>query len=284
MTIPASNSYDWVNHVRGNEDKLFFILGPCAIESEMHCLMMAEKLKVMAEHLDVRLIFKAAFDKANRQSVSSFRGIGMDEGLRVLERVRSDFQLPVVTDVHEAWQVDLVASVTDVIQIPAFLCRQTDLLLAAGRTGKVVHLKKGQFFRADKMNLMVNKIASAGNEKVWLCERGFTFGYSDLIVDMRNFPILKQFGKPVVFDATHAVQRPGDSGACSGGDRQFVACLAAAAVVQGIAGVFMEVHDNPEKALSDGPNMIRLSQLETLLSYLKDLDIMAKQRSVPLVT
>lgn len=275
---------DWLIQITDNNAPLFFILGPCAIESEQHCLMMAEHLKNLSKKLNFKLIFKAAFDKANRTSLQGFRGIGLEEGLRILKRVRDEFHLPILTDIHESWQAAVAAEVVDILQIPAFLCRQTDLLVAAGKTGKVIHIKKGQFVRAEKMSAVVEKIASTGNQHVWLCERGYTFGYEDLIVDYRNFSIMKRTTKPVVFDATHSVQRPGQLGPSTGGDRQYVASLAAAAVVQGIAGIFMEVHDHPEQAKSDGPNSIRLSQLEELVSYLMTLDQWTKQRPIPQVS
>ncbi|MBX9830532.1 3-deoxy-8-phosphooctulonate synthase [Candidatus Babeliales bacterium] len=271
----------WLEKMSGNEKPLFFILGPCALQDEAHTLMLAQELKKLSEQLSFNLIFKGSFDKANRISAKSYRSVGMDEGLRIFEKVKAEFDLPVVTDIHEAWQAAHVADVANVLQVPAFLCRQTDLLLAAGKTGRTVFIKKGQFVRPEKMGSLVDKVASTGNEQVWLGERGFTMGYEDLVVDPRNFPIMKRFGKPVVIDATHSVQRPGQLGDSSGGDRHFVPTIAAAAIVQGIAGIFMEVHEEPEKALCDGPNSVRLSQLPALLRYLVDLDAWAKQRPVP---
>jgi len=271
----------WLKEIKDNQGPLFFILGPCAIETETDTLKAAEFLKKLSEKLKFNLIFKAAFDKANRISLSSFRGHGLDEGLRILAKVKEQFDLPVLTDVHESDQVAAVAEVADVIQIPAMLCRQTDLLLAAGKTGKPVHVKKGQFFAPENMLGAIKKIESTGNEHVWLCERGYTFGYQNLVVDYRNFPIMKQLGKPVVFDATHAVQRPGGQGHASAGDRFMVSTLATAAASLGLAGIFMEVHENPEKALCDGPNMVRHSQLESLVAYLMDLDAWVKGRQAP---
>lgn len=273
--------YPWLNAVQGNQAPLFFMLGPCSIENEEDTLKSAEFLKNLSEKLKFRLIFKVAFDKANRISLSSFRGHGFDEGLRILRKVKAEFDLPIITDVHESVQVPAVAEVADVIQIPAMLCRQTDLLLAAGKTGKPVHVKKGQFFSAENMHGVIQKVESTGNSHVWLCERGYSFGYQNLVVDYRNFPIMKQFGKPVVFDATHAVQRPGGQGHASAGDRHMVATLATAAVSLGLAGVFMEVHENPEKALCDGPNMVRHSQLESLVGYLIELDAWVKAKKAP---
>ena len=271
----------WLKTVTGNQAPLFFILGPCSIENETDTLKAAEFLKSLSEKLKFNLIFKVAFDKANRLSLSSFRGHGLDEGLKILSKVKEQFDLPLITDIHESEQAAPVAEVVDVIQIPAMLCRQTDLLLAAGKTGKPVHVKKGQFFAPEDMQGVITKVESTGNENVWLCERGYSFGYKNLVVDYRNFPIMKQYGKPVVFDATHAVQRPGGQGHASGGDRFMVSTLATAAVSLGLAGVFMEVHANPEQALCDGPNMVRHSQLESLVAYLMDLDAWVKGRSAP---
>jgi len=269
--------------MRGNDKPLFFILGMCAMEGEAIALRHAEFLKKLSEKLGFKLIFKAAFDKANRISVTSGRGIGLDASLKIFEKIRREYELPVITDVHETFQVASVAEVVDVIQIPAMLCRQTDLLVAAGKTGKPVNLKKGQFLAPENMGVLAQKVISTGNEHVWLCERGTTFGYQNLIVDYRGFAIMKQSGYPIIFDATHSVQRPGGLGTASGGDRQFVSALAISAVAQGLAGIFMEVHEEPEKAVSDGPNSVRLADLENLLAYLIDLDAWTKSRSMPLV-
>ncbi|MFH0898197.1 MAG: 3-deoxy-8-phosphooctulonate synthase [bacterium] len=271
----------WIQRVQNNSEPLFFILGPCVIESKDHVLKMAEALKKLSEKLKFNFIFKSSFDKANRTSLQNYRGQSIDEGLKILEQVKKEFAIPAVTDIHETWQAQPVADVVDVLQIPAFLCRQTDLLIAAGKTGKIVHVKKGQFLDPEKMETIIKKISSTGNENIWLCERGYSFGYNNLVVDQRNFPIMKRTGKPVVFDATHSVQRPGGLGDTTGGDRQFISTLAAAAVVHGIAGIFMEVHDHPEKAPCDGPNMVRLSQLEDILRYLINLDAWSKQHPMP---
>lgn len=279
-----NNKSLWVTTVTGNNDPLFFMLGPCVIESEKHALFMAEQLCMLAEKLGFKFIFKSSLDKANRTSLENFRGIGFDAGLRVLENVKSSFGIPVVTDIHDTVHIDEVTSVVDVLQIPAFLCRQTDLLIAAGKTGKIINIKKGQFVAAETMEAVAAKVTSTGNQNVWLCERGYTFGYNNLIVDYRNFPIMKCCEKPIIFDATHSVQRPSNQGSCSGGDRQFVPALAAAAVVQGVAGVFMEVHDKPETALCDGPNSVRLSQLENLLTYLIELDAWTKSHTAPILS
>jgi 2-dehydro-3-deoxyphosphooctonate aldolase (KDO 8-P synthase) len=275
-----NNKFAWLNSV-SNDKPLFFILGPCAIEGEEHVLKIAAFLKNLSEKLNFKFVFKSSFDKANRTSAAGYRGVGIDEGLEILAKVKQKFEVPIISDIHESGQIDKVAAVVDILQIPAFLCRQTDLLIAAGKTGKLIHVKKGQFVTPESMEYVIKKIESADNTNIWLCERGYTMGYNNLVVDYRNFPIMKKFGKPVIFDATHAVQRPSGMGSCTTGDRQFVPNLAAAAIVQGIAGVFMEVHDNPETAPCDGPNMIRLSDLERLLKYLIDLDAFAKNNPTP---
>jgi 2-dehydro-3-deoxyphosphooctonate aldolase (KDO 8-P synthase) len=264
-----------------NKTPLFFILGPCVIESEEHSLKTAEFLKNLSEKLKFDFIFKSSFDKANRTSLENFRGVGMEKGCKILSRIRDEFDIPVITDIHAPEQAEFVADHVDVLQIPAFLCRQTDLLVAAGKTGKTINIKKGQFVSAESMGKALAKVTSTGNESVWLCERGYMFGYNNMVVDYRNFPILKTFGKPVIFDATHSVQRPSSQGGSSGGNREFVPTLASAAVAQRISGVFMEVHDTPEKALCDGPNLVRLSQLGDLLRYLIDLDAMVKENKAP---
>lgn len=280
MKPSNKTNFEWLYHV-GNDKPLFFILGPCALEGEDFVLRSAEFLTKLSEKLSFKLVFKTAFDKANRLALSSKRGVGIDEGLRILERVKKLFQVPLITDVHEVHQVPLVAQVVDIIQIPAFLCRQTDLLIEAGKTGLPIHLKKGQFLAPENIKSLAEKIESTGNEHVWLCERGFTFGYNNLIVDTRNYPIMKQMNKPVILDATHSVQRPGGLGLSSDGNREYVSCLAAAAIVQGIAGIFMEVHENPEAAHCDGPNMVRHSDLERLITYMLALDSWAKNNPVP---
>lgn len=272
---------EWVKKIGGNRDALFFILGPCAIENEAHSLKVAEYLKTLSEKLKFKLIFKSSFDKANRTTLQSYRSVGLDEGLRILEKVKKNLDVPVITDVHEVYQVEAVAQVVDVLQTPSFLCRQTDLLVAAGKMGKPINVKKGQFVTVEVMQHALKKIQATGNQNAWLCERGYTFGYNNLVVDYCNFPQMKACNVPVIFDVTHSVQRPGGLGNASGGDRSLVPALAAAAVVQGIAGMFMEVHEQPEKALSDGPNSVRLSDLEKLLSYLIDLDQWAKEREIP---
>ncbi len=252
----------------GQGAPLFFVAGPCVIESEGHALMMAERLKEAARELRVPLIFKASYDKANRSSVKSFRGPGLKEGLRILAKVKKEIGVAILTDVHEAAQAAPAAEVCDVIQIPAFLCRQTDLLIAAGKTGCVVNVKKGQFVSPWEMANVVEKIASTGNEKIIVTERGAMFGYQNLVVDMRAFPILRKLGYPVVFDVTHSVQLPGGQGKSSGGQPEFIEPLARAGVAAGVDGVFMEVHDNPAKALSDGANALALEKFKPLVEKL----------------
>lgn len=274
-------NFPWLNSLEGNDQPLFFILGPCVLESEKSVLTAAEFLKKLSQKLHFNFIFKASYDKANRTALSAFRGPKSHDGLRILERIRNEFSIPVITDVHETSHIKDAASVVDVLQIPAFLCRQTDLLIEAGKTGKPVNVKKGQFLAPEGMKSVAEKVASSGNKNIWLCERGYTFGYQNLIVDYRNFPIMKSFGYPVIFDVTHSVQHPGRLGNATGGDRTVVPSLAASAVVQGIAGIFMEVHENPEAALSDGPNSIRHKDLEKIITYLQDLDTWTKQRKIP---
>lgn len=247
----------------------FILAGPCVIEGREISLKTSAHLAKVAEKLDITLIFKSSFDKANRTSVTSFRGPGMDEGLDILAEVKRETGLPVVTDIHHPEQAAKVAEVADVLQIPAFLCRQTDLLVAAAKTGKVINIKKGQFLAPWDMKNAVDKVRASGNEQVWLTERGSTFGYNNLVVDMRSIPEMKKFDVPVVMDATHSVQLPGGQGGCSGGQREYVQVLAAAAVAAGADGVFMETHPDPDKAMCDGPNSLPLDQAEVLLTRLK---------------
>ncbi len=259
------------NIAMGRGAPLFFVAGPCVIESELHAMMMADRLAAVARELRMPLIFKASYDKANRSSVSSFRGPGMKEGLRILAEIKKRFALPILTDVHETSQAAPAAEVCDVIQIPAFLCRQTDLLIAAGKTGRAVNIKKGQFVSPWEMANAVEKIASTGNENIIVTERGASFGYQNLVVDMRSFPILRKLGYPVVFDATHSVQLPGGEGKSSGGQPEFIESLARAGVAAGVDGVFMEVHDNPAKALSDGANALALEKFRPLAERLMEI-------------
>ncbi|HEV2288615.1 MAG TPA: 3-deoxy-8-phosphooctulonate synthase [Candidatus Acidoferrales bacterium] len=256
---------------------LFVIAGPCVIESEKHAMTMAERLAAAARKLDVPLIFKASYDKANRSSVNSFRGPGLKEGLRILAKVKEKFGLPILADVHETSQAGPAAEVCDVIQIPAFLCRQTDLLIAAGETGRAVNVKKGQFVSPWEMGNAVEKIASTGNEKIIVTERGASFGYQNLVVDMRSFPILRKLGFPVVFDVTHSVQLPGGQGKSSGGQPEFIEPLARAGVAAGVDGIFMEVHDNPAEALSDGANALALEKFEPLVERVMKISAMVRE-------
>lgn len=249
----------------GDDCPLALIGGPCVIESGDFTLFMAEQIAKVCDRLGISFIFKSSFDKANRTSIDSFRGQNLETGLQILQRVKAEVGVPVLTDIHESYQAALVAEVVDVLQIPAFLCRQTDLLVAAAATGKVVNVKKGQFLGPWDMKNVVRKLESAGTKRILLTERGTSFGYNTLVVDFRSLPQMREFGYPVVFDATHSVQMPGGQGDKSGGQRQFVPDLARAAAAIGIDALFMEVHENPDIAPSDGPNMIPLAQLETVL-------------------
>ena len=262
----------------GNHLPLSIIAGPCAMESRDHALEMASALKEIAERQGMGLVYKSSFDKANRTSMSSARGIGLDKALAVFAEVKERLGLPVLTDVHENDQCAAVAEVVDILQIPAFLCRQTDLLVAAARTGRVVNVKKGQFLAPWDMANVAAKVTAAGNPNVMLTERGASFGYNTLVSDMRSLPIMAGTGAPVIFDATHSVQQPGGQGSTSGGQREFVPVLARAAVAVGVAGVFIETHQDPDKAPSDGPNMVPLREFEVLLAQLKAFDALAKGR------
>ena len=261
-----------------NNNSFFLIAGPCQIESESHSQFLAGAIKEICDSLGIALIYKSSFDKANRSSISTKRGVGIDKGLEILNGVKHQFGVPILTDIHETYQANEVAAAgVDILQIPAFLCRQTDLLLAAGKTGCAVNVKKGQFLAPQDMKNVADKIASTGNERIMLCERGYTHGYNNLVVDMRSLPIMASTGYPVVFDATHSVQQPGGMGERSGGDRTMVPYLARAAVATGcVAGVFMEVHEDPDNAPSDGPNMIRLDNLKNILEKLKHIDQIVK--------
>ena len=262
----------------GNDEKLFLIAGPCVIESEALALETAQALARIAERSGIGLVYKSSFDKANRTSHESFRGPGMEEGLRILERVRTDIRVPVITDVHEDTPVDEVASVVDVLQTPAFLCRQTDFIQSVARCGKPVNIKKGQFLAPWDMVHVADKAKATGNADIMLCERGASFGYNYLVSDMRALAVMRGTGCPVVFDATHSVQMPGGRGGSSGGQREFVPVLARSAVAAGVAGVFMETHPNPDQALSDGPNAWPLGRMEALLECLIAIDEAVKSR------
>lgn len=259
-----------------NNRPLKIIAGPCQMESKDHAFEMCGALKQLAHNMGVQFIYKTSYDKANRTSLSGKRGLGIDKGLQVFEELRDHFGVPVITDVHTEEQCKLAAQVVDVLQIPAFLCRQTDLLVAAAKTGKAINIKKGQFLAPWDMKNVANKVAESGNENIMLCERGASFGYNTLVSDMRSIPIMRETGYPVIYDATHSVQQPGGLGGASGGDRTMVPVLARAAVSVGVAGVFIETHQDPDNAPSDGPNMIKLSDLPDLLETLVSFDKIAK--------
>lgn len=259
-----------------NQSPLFFIAGPCAIESRSHALEVSAALKEIFSAAGIPFIYKSSFDKANRSSGAGFRGVGMKEGLSILAEVRESRNIPVLTDIHTAEQAAPVAEVVDYLQTPAFLCRQTDLILAAAATMKPVNIKKGQFLAPWEMENVVKKARSTGNERISVCERGTSFGYGNLVVDMRGLEIMKKFA-PVVFDATHSVQLPGAQGSCSGGQREFVPTLARAATAVGVAGIFMEVHPDPDKAPCDGPNMLAVKNIPYLLKLLYNIDLLNKR-------
>ena len=254
-----------VENVTFGDGRLAFILGPCVVESEQHAMFMAQEIKDVCAHVGVDFVYKSSFDKANRSSIDSFRGQGMEFGLEVLAKVKDEIGVPVITDIHEPWQAEKVAEVADMLQIPAFLCRQTDLLVAAAKTGKAVNVKKGQFLAPWDAKNIVDKLSEAGCEKILLTERGASFGYNNLVVDLRSFPIMRSFGVPVVFDVTHSLQLPGGLGKATGGQSQYIEDFARAGVACGVDAVFMEVHDDPANAPSDGPNQLPLGRLEGLL-------------------
>lgn len=260
----------------GLDQRLFLISGPCVIESEELCLEVAGTLQEITQNLGIPYIFKASFDKANRSSLESFRGFGMEAGLKILEKVRASIGVPVLTDVHEYTPLDEVAAVVDVVQTPAFLCRQTDFIQNVARTGKPINIKKGQFLAPWDMANVVKKARATGNQQIMVCERGASFGYNNLVSDMRSLAIMRNTGCPVVYDATHSVQLPGGQGKSSGGQREFIPTLARAAVAAGIAGVFMETHPKPEQAKSDGPNSWPLSRMQPLLETLVAIDLAVK--------
>lgn len=256
---------------------LFLIAGPCVVESESHALKMAHAIRSVTERTGVPYIFKASYDKANRTSINAHRGPGIDEALRILGRIRTDAGVPVLTDVHDVSQVRAASEVADVLQIPAFLSRQTDLIVEAARSGRAVNIKKGQFLAPNDMQNAIEKATSQGNEHVMITERGTSFGYNNLVVDFRSLPIMRGFGYPVIYDVTHSLQRPGGLGTSTGGDSQFIEYMARAGVACGVDGVFMEVHDNPAAALSDGPNSLPLERLEPLLEKLKAIHELVRQ-------
>ncbi len=268
-----------INGVKcGGRSPLLFIAGPCVIESESHCLQTAQRLAKEARSLGIPLIFKASYDKANRSSVDSYRGLGLRKGLAILKKIKDRTGLPILTDVHCREEIAAVAEVADVLQIPAFLCRQTDLILEAARTGKTVNVKKGQFMAPWDMGQIVKKIESTGNRKILLTERGASFGYNNLVSDMRSLVIMRSFGYPVIFDATHSVQLPGGLGNRSGGQREFIPYLSRAAVATGCDGLFMEVHEDPDRAKSDGPNALALSEFRALAESLLKIDEIVREK------
>ncbi|WP_295294616.1 3-deoxy-8-phosphooctulonate synthase [Veillonella sp.] len=264
------------NLTLGGGKGLFLMAGPCVIEDPERTLNIGRRAKEICERVGIPYIFKASFDKANRSSFNSFRGPGLVEGLKILAHIKKELQVPVISDIHSIEQIEPAAEVLDVLQIPAFLCRQTDLVYGAAKTGKAISIKKGQFLAPKDMSNVVKKVEETGNPNLFLTERGASFGYNNLVVDMRSFPIMRSFGYPVVFDATHSVQLPGGAGTSSSGQREFVPNLARAAAGAGVDGFFMEVHDNPEEALSDGPNMVRLDDLEAMLRDLVAIDKIVK--------
>ena len=266
-----------LNDLRFNNEAPFVLIaGPCQMESLQHGMDMAGKLQELTKKMGIPFVFKASFDKANRTSVNGIRGMGLENGLKAFAEIKKELGCATLTDIHEPYQCNPAADVVDILQIPAFLCRQTDLLLAAGRTGKIINIKKGQFLAPWDMAQVAAKIESTGNTNILLTERGTSFGYNTLVVDMRSLPIMKQTGYPVIFDATHSVQQPGGNGTSSGGKREFAPVLANAAITTGIAGIFIETHENPDQAPSDGPNMIPLSDMPRVLERLKMLDNLTK--------
>lgn len=268
MAENKSNTFN-VGNVTFGDGNLTFILGPCVVESEEHALFIAREIHDICRTVGVNFVYKSSFDKANRSSSESYRGGGMERGLEVLAKIKEEISVPIITDVHETWQVEKVAEVADIIQIPAFLCRQTDLLVEAARSGKAVNVKKGQFLAPWDAKNIVDKLRGAGGEKILLTERGASFGYNNLVVDLRSFPIMRSFGVPVVFDVTHSLQLPGGLGKATGGQSQYIEHFARAGVACGVDAVFMEVHDDPKNAPSDGPNQLPLEKLEKLLTKLK---------------
>ena len=275
-----TESFD-VKNVSFGKGNLALILGPCVVESAQHALFMAQEISDICKHVGVGVVYKSSFDKANRSSIESFRGEGMEFGLSVLAQVKDEIGVPVITDVHEPWQVEKTAGVADILQIPAFLCRQTDLLVAAAKSGKAVNVKKGQFLSPWDAKNIVEKLQSAACEKILLTERGASFGYNNLVVDLRSFPVMRSFGVPVVFDVTHSLQLPGGLGKATGGQSEYIENFARAGVACGVDAVFMEVHDNPAKAPSDGPNQLPLSRLEKLLVKLKAIHELVTEDTHP---
>jgi len=278
MTAPQIKSFQ-VGSATFGDGRLTIIAGPCVIESEEHAMMMARECAQRARNAGLDFVFKSSFDKANRSSVKSFRGVGLEAGLEILRHVKDELNVAVLTDVHDVAQIDRVAAVADVLQIPAFLCRQTDLIAAAAQSGRAVNVKKGQFLAPEDARNIVEKARAAGCDRLMLTERGVSFGYNNLVVDMRSFPIMGEFGVPIVFDVTHSLQLPGGLGHATGGLSQYIEPLARAGVACGVDAVFMEVHEAPERAPSDGPNMLPLGRMEPLLEMLRDIHALVGKRS-----
>ena len=279
MTAKANGKSFKVGSATFGDGRLTIIAGPCVIESEEHALMMAHECAQRASTAGLDFVFKTSFDKANRSSIKSFRGLGIKAGLEILRRVKDEVGVPVLTDIHDLAQIEPVAEVADVLQIPAFLCRQTDLILAAAQSGRAVNIKKGQFLAPEDARNIVDKVQAAGCERLMLTERGVSFGYNNLVVDMRSFPIMSEFGVPIVFDVTHSLQLPGGLGHATGGLSQYIEPLARAGVACGVDAVFMEVHDAPERAPSDGPNMLPLGRMGPLLESLRDIHALVGERA-----
>lgn len=261
----------------GGNNRFLLIAGPCVIESEELVMNIADNIKKMTDILEIGFVFKASFDKANRSSINGYRGPGIEEGLKILQKVKEKYNIPITTDIHESCQAEQIAEVVDIIQIPAFLSRQTDLLIAAAKTNRIINVKKGQFLAPWDMKNVVNKLLEVGNKQIILTERGSSFGYNNLVVDMRSFPEMRKFGYPIIFDATHSVQKPGGKGDSTGGDREYVYPLMRAAAAIGIDGIFAEVHPDPDNAKSDGPNMLRLSELKKILESIVEIDSLIKR-------
>lgn len=261
----------------GGNNRFLLIAGPCVIESEELVMNIADNIKKMTDILEIGFVFKASFDKANRSSINGYRGPGIEEGLKILQKVKEKYNIPITTDIHESCQAEQIAEVVDIIQIPAFLSRQTDLLIAAAKTNRIINVKKGQFLAPWDMKNVVNKLLEVGNKQIILTERGSSFGYNNLVVDMRSFPEMRKFGYPIVFDATHSVQKPGGKGDSTGGDREYVYPLMRPAAAIGIDGIFAEVHPDPDNAKSDGPNMLRLSELKKILESIVEIDSLIKR-------
>ena len=274
-----ANEVTITDHIKiGGKNPLILIAGPCVIETENKTLWLAQELKTISEKLKIPFIFKASYDKANRTSINSYRGPGLKEGLRILAKVKKKLSVPILSDVHQPAEISQAEKVLDIIQIPAFLCRQTDLIVKVARTGKPINIKKGQFLSPYEIGPITKKITTCNNPHVLLTERGTTFGYNNLVVDMRSLVIMRRFGFPIIFDATHSVQLPGGEGAASGGEREFIPYLTMAATAVGVDGVYLEVHDNPEKALCDGPNSLKISELAPLLKKIKKISVTNEKR------